>query len=898
MAIHPGRQTNAGSALNLISMKNQQQSPPSPPKWADFILEKCIAPHLLEDIQGDLYEVFYKHVKQNGIARARREYALSAFLYLKPFFLKRRKSVYSTSSLFSHDMIKNYFKIAFRTLAKNKVYSFINIAGLALGMAVAMLISLWIFDEISFNKNHKNYERIAQVMQHQTRNGEVGTQTANPYPLGEELRRNYGSDFRYLTMSTWTNNHILSYGDKKFTKSGNHMEPDAPEMLTLKMIKGTWQGLKDPYSILLSESVAKALFDDADPMDKILKMDNSLSVKVTGVYEDLPYNSSFRQMSFLAPWSLYEISQPSLKTMEDPWRPNNFQIFVQLADHADMDKVSAKIKDVKKGKIRPEQRKFKPEVFLNPMSKWYLYSDFKNGKRVGGRIENVWLFGMIGSFVLLLACINFMNLSTARSEKRSKEVGIRKAVGSVRRQLITQFFSESLLVVAFAFVISVVLVLLLLPYFNEVADKKLEMLWTNPVFWLAGICFSLLTAIIAGSYPALYLSSFQPVKVLKGSYKAGRFAAVPRKVLVVVQFTVSIVLIIGTIVVFRQIQFAKSRPVGYTRDGLITINFTTPDIHNHFEVVRNELKQAGAIAEMAESSSPTTNSWSSTSGFEWKGKDPALSVDFQYNEVSYDYGKTIGWQFVSGRDFSKEFATDSTALVVNETGIKFMGLGNAAVGETITWFKRPYRIVGVVKDMIVDSPYEPTRPLFYSLDREQGSMLNLKINPKISTGQALTAIESVFKKYDPGSPFQFTFVDQEYGFKFYNEERIAKLTTFFSVLAIVISCLGLFGVASFIAEQRTKEIGVRKVLGASVVNVWGMLSKDFVLLVIVSLIIATPISYYFLDKWLQKFVYRTEISWWIFIVTGLGTMFITLATVSFQAIKAAMLNPVKSLRSE
>lgn len=877
-------------------MKDHNENLPDPPKWVDLLLEKCIAPHLLEDIQGDLYEIYYKDLKTVEASKARWKFTLAALMHLTPYFLKRRPSNYSSSPIFGFNMLKNYFKIAFRTLAKNKGYSFINIAGLAMGMAVAMLIGLWIYDEISYDKFHKNYDRIAQIMQHQTRNGEIATQTSAPYPLASELRRNYGSDFKHVILSTWTNEHVLTHGDKKFTKTGNNMEPSAPEMLTLKMLKGTWAGLKDPYSIMLSESVAKSLFGNADAMDQIIKMDNQYNVKVTGIYEDLPYNSTFRQMTILAPWSLYEIAQPGLKTMEDPWRPNNFQIFVQLTDHADIDKVSAKIKDVKKKNIRQEQLKFKPDVFLNPMSKWYLYSTFKNGHRIGGRIENVWLFGMIGAFVLLLACINFMNLSTARSEKRAREVGIRKAVGSLRGQLVTQFFSESLLVAGFAFIVAVFLVVLIMPYFNEVADKKLEMLWQNPVFWILGICFSFLTAIIAGSYPAIYLSSFQPIKVLKGAYKAGRFAAVPRKTLVVVQFTVSIVLIIGTIVVFRQIQFAKNRPVGYNRDGLLTISLSTPDIHNHFDAVRNELLESKAIAEMAESSSPPTNSWSSTSGLEWKGKDPALSVDFQYNEVSQQYGKTIGWQFMNGRDFSKDFTTDSSAIILNETAAKFMGLKDP-VGETITWFTIPYKVIGVVKDMIIDSPYEPNRPLIYNLAKDPG-LVNIKINPGISTGTALAKIETVFKKYDPGSPFQYRFTDEDYARKFYDEVRIAKLTTFFSVLAVLISCLGLFGVASFIAEQRTKEIGVRKVLGATIINVWGMLSGDFVFLVLLAFVIATPVSYYFLNNWLQKYEYKTDISWWIFVVTGLGTLLITLLTVSFQAIKAAMVNPIKSLRSE
>ncbi|TLV02281.1 ABC transporter permease [Dyadobacter luticola] len=875
-------------------MKNHEKQPP---RWIDAILNTVIAPHFIEDVLGDLHEVYAKSVTHENHAKARITYLAMALRYIRPYFIRRKPSPYSSTYLFSSEMIKNYFKIALRTLAKNKAYSFINITGLAMGMAVAMLIGLWIYDEISFNKNFKNYDSIVQVMQHQTRNGEIMTQEAMPYPLGEELRRTYGSDFKQIVMSTWTSPHVLSVGDKKLKKLGNYIDEQAPEMLSLNMIRGTRAGLKDINSIMLSESAAKAVFGDTDPMDKIVKVDNKMDLKVTGVYEDLPYNSSFRQLEVIMPYTLYEANNASLKTMEDPWRPNSHQIFAQLNDHVNIDQVSARIKDVKKKHIRPEQQKFKPDVFVNPMAKWYLYSTFKNGVRVGGRIENVWLFGVIGAFVLLLACINFMNLSTARSEKRAKEVGIRKAVGSVRKQLITQFFSESFLVVAFAFFIAILLVLLMLPFFNEVADKKLTMLWTKPLFWFISIVFSAVTALIAGSYPALYLSSFQPVKVLKGTFKAGRLAALPRKTLVVVQFTVSIILIVGTIVVYRQIQFAKDRPVGYNREGLITVYLSTPDIINHFEAVRDELKSSGAILEMGASSSPATNSWSSTSGLVWKGKDPAQSSDFDYNEISYDYGKTVGWKFVDGRDFDKQLASDSIGLVFNETAIKFMNLKNP-VGQDMKWFDESFKVIGVIKDMVTGSPYEPVRPLVFTIGKEGFGVVSLRINPATSVSSALTKIEAAFKKYDPGVPFEHSFVDEEYAGKFYEEMRIAKLTTFFAILAVLISCLGLFGVASFIAEQRTKEIGVRKVLGATVANVWGMLSKDFVILVSVAFLIAVPVSYYFLSGWLEKYTYRTNISWWIFIITGLCTMLITLLTVSFQAIKAALMNPIKSLRSE
>ena len=795
-------------------------------------------------------------------------------------------------------MIKNYFKIAWRNIVKSKGYSAINIGGLAVGMAVAMLIGLWIYDELSFNKQFKNEKRIAQVIQNVTNNGETDTWHNVPFPLGEELRKSYADDFKNVVMTTGADEHILSFNEKRLTTSGGYFEPGIVEMLSLEMLKGNGNRLKDPSSILLSQSSAKAFFGKEEAIGKVLKIDNKLTVKVAGIYDDLPINSSFGALKFIAPWQLFATSN-NLKNETNPWRCNCYTSYAQIADNAnmDMDKVSAKIKDAKIKKVNEDEVYHKPELFLFPMGNWHLYAEFKNGRNTGGGIQYVWLFGIIGMFVLLLACINFMNLSTARSEKRAKEVGIRKSVGSLRLQLIVQFFCESLLVVGFAFALSMILVRLSLPFFNDVSGKQMSILWSNPLFWLLGLGFSLITGLIAGSYPALYLSSFKPVKVLKGTFKAGRFAAAPRKILVVLQFSVSVILIIGTIVVFNQIQFAQNRPIGYNRDGLIKVPMITGEIHKHFDVVKTELLKAGAIADMTESGSPTTAVWSTNSGFDWKGKDPGLAVDFPNIEISFDYGKTVGWQFKDGRDFSREFLTDSLGFVLNETAAKFMNLKNP-VGETVKWDGTSFKVIGVIKDMIVESPYAPVRPMLFHLSRDPGNVVLIKINPKESPHEAISKIETVFKKYNPEQPFGYQFVDEDYANKFGNEKRIATLASFFATLAIFISCLGLFGMASFVAEQRTKEIGVRKVLGASVFGLWRLLSKDFVVLVIISLVTAIPLAFYFMKAWLANYEYRTTISWWIFAASGCGAILITLLTVSFQAIRSAMLNPVQSLRNE
>jgi len=570
---------------------------------------------------------------------------------------------------------------------------------------------------------------------------------------------------------------------------------------------------------------------------------------------------------------------------------------VQVRDNGDIDKISAKAKNVAMVH-KNAATEGKEEMVLQPMDKWRLYSDFKNGKATGGRIQFVWLFSIIGVFVLLLACINFMNLSTARSEKRAKEVGIRKTVGSVRGQLIGQFLSESVLVAFISFVFSILLVVLLMPLFNKLADKNIQLPWSNPVFWLLTLVFTFFTGIISGSYPAFYLSKFEPIKVLKGTFRAGRFASLPRKVLVVVQFTFSIALIIGTIIVFKQIQYAKNRPVNYNSEGLITINMSTPDLYGHYDALRSDLLASGVVNNMAESSSPTTQIYSNQIGFNWQGKDPNTLPAFGTIWVTTDFGKTIGWKIKEGRDFSKDFATDSLGMILNEAAVKQVGMKQDIVGQNIQFNDKNYKVVGVIKDMIMQSPYQPVVPTVFMYDPNNVGTVTVAIKQGIPVHDALSKIETIFKKYNPSAPFDYTFNDEDYAKKFADEQRVGNLATFFTILAIFISCLGLFGLASFVAEQRKKEIGVRKVLGASVFSLWQMLSKEFALLVIISCFIAIPLAWYYLNNWLQQYNYRTTISFWIFIVSGVAAFAITLITVSFQAIKAAIANPVKSLRTE
>lgn len=796
-------------------------------------------------------------------------------------------------------MIKNYLKIALRSITRSKGYSIINIAGLAVGMSVTMLIGMWVYDEVSYNKYHDHYDRIGEIYQHENGNeGVTNTIEGGSGPLAPELKANYKDDFRHVVRMWFESVHTLSIGDHKVSQNGTYMDGEVLDMLSLKMIHGDHSALsKVPASIVLSESAAAALFGEEDPMDKMIRIDNSTDVKVTGVYEDIPANSQFTSLHFISGWEHFVAENSWMKEEENNWQ-NLLVTFVELQPNTTFEGASEKIKDVKYNKLAKDLAlKQNPQLFVQPMSRRHLYSQWENGKEAGGRIQFVWLFAIIGAFVLLLACINFMNLSTAQSERRAREVGIRKSIGSARTQLIWQFLTESFMVVLFSWFVALAIVGFLLPWFNDLAGKRMSVPWENVAFWVVSLVFILVTSLLSGSYPALFLSSFQPVKVLKGTFKAGRFASLPRRILVVLQFTVSIALIIGTTIVWQQIQYAKNRPIGYSREGLIAVRKTSPQHWRNAESLRNEIMASGGAAAVAESAGPATAVWFESTGFMWSGKDPNIHDDFANIPVAHDYGKTMGWEFVQGRDFSREYATDSAALVLNEAAVEFMGLENP-VDEEITWQGKKYHVIGVIKDMVMMSPYEPVKQTVFRLIPYQGLWINIRLNPELNTSEALNKITGVFQKLMPEVPFEYKFIDEEYARKFAGEERIGRLATFFASLAIFISCLGLFGMASFVAEQRKKEIGIRKILGASVANLWRMLSMEFIILVSISCLIGIPIAWTYLSQWLQNFQYRTEISVWVFVAASGGALLITLLTVSFQTIKASIVNPINSLRSE
>jgi putative ABC transport system permease protein len=826
-------------------------------------------------------------------------------LLFRPGIIRR----YKPTTITSYAMFQNYFKIGWRNLLHNKGYSIINIGGLAIGMMVAILIGLWVHDELSYNRYHKNYDRIVQFMKSGLHDGTPysGGFTVQ-YPLIDELRTKHGANFKYIVEASFLQDCILSSGERKVSRKGRFMGSRVAEMLSLEMIAGNYDCLEDPRSILLSVSSAKAMFGDKEAMGQHVMINNQMEARVTGVYADLPRNSEFSDVSFFAPWELNLIHRPKLK--EQSWDNHFLQLYAELSEKTTVEQANENIKNVERNAIAgieslKEQFDQKPMWSANPMKDWHLYStyDWNDGGKLSDKPLNfVLVVATIGAFVLMLACINFMNLSTARSEKRAREVGVRKSMGSARSQLISQFFSESYLVVLLAFVLAIAFASVALPYFNDLAGKQMRMPWGGQWFWIGALIFILITGLLAGSYPALYWSSFSPVRGLKGNVHTGRHSSVPRKILVVMQFTVSVTLIISTIIVYNQVTFAKDRPVGYTREGLIMVRKKSKDFNGKAAVLREELKKTGVVQELAESGGEVTNLWSGNKGFSWKQKSEGFDPQFGTLGISPEYGRTVGWQFITGRDFSEELPSDSAAIVMNESAAKVIGFDHV-VGEIIHWknknweMDRDFTVVGVIKDMVMESPYEPTEPTIFLLNGRTG-YFNIRITPGSSTSDALLKIEDVFRKIIPSAPFEYTFVDDEYNRKFEAEERIGKLASVFSVLAILISCLGLFGLASFVAEQRTKELGIRKVLGASVLQLWKLLSVDFLILVVIACGVAIPLSLYFMTDWLNQFEYRSMISWATLGLVALVALSITLLTVSYQALRAAFSNPVDSLRTE
>ncbi|MDB5157881.1 MAG: hypothetical protein JWR50_2588, partial [Mucilaginibacter sp.] len=737
--------------------------------------------------------------------------------------------------------------------------------------------------------------RIYQVWSRATYNGETGTSNHVSAPLARAVEKEV-PEIERAVRAKRTGDVLFSVGEKKLTISGGLVDSGFLQMFTFPMLKGDPKtALNDMHSIVITQKMARSLFGDEDPMGKTVRVENKDNLMVTGVLKDMPYNTRF-YYDYLIPWSYVKIE----KAQDLGWNDNSEPTFVMLKKNAGFASASAKLRPLREH-YSNDAKPMHWEYFLYPMERWRLYSSFTNGVEDGnGRSKTVNLFGVIAAFILLIACINFMNLSTARSEKRAKEVGIRKVVGARKGSLIGQFIGESVFMALLAGIIAVVIVLISLPAYNRFTENELFINFGSLYTWLSFFGFILFTGVLAGSYPAFFLSSFSPVAVLKGTFKKINALVTPRKAMVMVQFTFAIVLIICTIVIKQQIDYARSRETGYNRDHVV-YHFMTGDIPKNYPLIKNELLSQGIATSVTKTNSPITERWSDGGGQMWEGKDPNDRTSFDRYLADEGLGKTAGLQFIKGRDFDlKQFPTDSSGLIVNESALKIMKFKDP-IGKKVSDLGVDWHIVGVVKDFILTSPYEPIQPLLICGAKSSFLTFNtvqMKFNSKNSTADNLKKAEVIFKKYNPQYPFDFKFVDEEYAKKFEDEQRLGTMAALFAGLAIFISCLGLFGLSAYMAENRVKEIGVRKVLGASVARITTLLSKELIALVVISFIIATPVAYWGMSKWLMDYSYRISISWWIFALAGALSVIIALLTVSYQAIKAALANPVKNLRAE
>ncbi|HVS93380.1 MAG TPA: ABC transporter permease [Mucilaginibacter sp.] len=785
-------------------------------------------------------------------------------------------------------MFRNYLKIAWRNLVNNKIYSGLNILGLAAGMAVALLIGLWVVNEYSYDRFLPDYETLYQVKRNFTNNGEIGTVTSSSLALADRLRTDV-PEIANVAETDYFNAHGLMVGDKKLYMNGGQVGSDFLKMFRFSLLQGVAEhALKDPFSIVLTEATAQALFGTENAIGKTVRIDNLNDLKVTGILKDIPSNSSF-QFAYLVPFSYYEIADPTVKANRSlGFNQNSFQVFVKLRPGITYAQVEPKIRGLEK-KYLPGAN---TDIAMQPLKDWHLYTEYQNGQAVGGFIEYVRIFSIVGALVLVIACINFVNLTTARSEKRAREVGVRKTMGSSRKDLIFQFLVESVFTTVISFAFCLLFARLALPFFNSLTNEHISIPFSIPGFWLLMTAAVFATGLLAGSRPAFYLSSFNPVKVLKG-IKTGKAAAFSRQALVVLQFSCSIALIIGTIIIYRQVQYAQNRPIGYNLSLLLQTNLDQ-DLDNHYNALRNDLLNSGIVQSAASASSPATGIFWHT-GITWPGQLPGETINIGTIKVTPGYFKTMGMELAGGHDFSGNHAADSLSVVLNEAAVKRLRFKDP-LSETITWNNNKLRIIGVVKNALLESPYANAEPTMFMSGG--GSFFLYRLSPNVSLTQAVSRLTTIFNSYNPAFPYSYQFADQEYAAKFGLELLIGKLAGVFAGLAIFISCLGLFGLAAYVAEQRLKEISIRKVLGASIFQMWAMLSKDFIVLVVISCLVASPLAFFFLRDWLQKYSYRVSIGPGVFLIAGILAIIVTLVTVSFQAIKAALANPVKSLRSE
>lgn len=788
-------------------------------------------------------------------------------------------------------MLRNFILIALRNFRKDGIYSAINITGLSIGITCSILILLWVSDELSFDKFIPKSDRLYQVWISSDFDGRVNNWTSVPLPTYEAMKT-ADSNIKNSVVVGWGGDRLLTVGENRIIKHGYYVSEEFLDMFEFSMITGDREVvLDDPLSVVLSESLAKTLFGDEDPIGKTVTIEDEGIVQVTGIAKEVPENSTF-QFDYLLPWKYREKYNQWIVDNKTNWGNYSFQVFVELNDPSKETDVESSIENMlaEHGETDIPNR-----FFLHPMHDWRLHSTFDDdGNQTGGQSDYVQLFSIIAAVILIIACINFMNLATARSEKRAREVGIRKSMGSNRSELILQFLGESIFITAVAYLVAILMTEISLPFYNDLVDKKLFIDYASPTFWVLSIAGILFIGVVSGSYPAFYLSSFEPSKILKGTAKTGSGAITPRKVLVVLQFGFAILLLVSTAVIFKQIELVKSRDLGYSKENLISVEVTS-DLREHYDVLKQDLLQSGMVESVTRSNSQITGI-NSNNFLGWPGKPEEERVLFANIAVEYDYAKTMGIEVLMGRDFSKDFASDSTAIVINQAGLDLMGLENPIGTELELWGDKR-TLVGVVDNVLMGSPYEPIRPMFLILD-DWGGYISVRLKKTNSLVSSLESVEDIFNKHNPAYPFEYDFADVDFATKFTTINLTRKLATIFSILALIITGLGLFGLASYTAEQRIKEIGIRKVLGASIPNLMLLISKDFTRLVIIAFGFACPLAWYSLNEYLDRYTIRVDVAWWIFPIVGIVVLLFALVIVAEKARRAAVTNPAHSLRNE
>jgi len=788
-------------------------------------------------------------------------------------------------------MFKLNLKIALRNLWKNKGYTLINVGGLAIGLASCMILLIYVAYEWGYDRQFSNYENTYVVLNNQAANGKIFSFDANPGKLANEVKTKIPG-VKQVARMFYTQQRLISLDQNSLKRECTFADPAFFEIFDYKVLKGNHKTfLKSPQSVILTETLAKALFGKEDPMGKSLKLENTEELKVEGIIEDVPINSS-NQFEFLMSWSLFEKLNPW--TVKSSWGNNFCHTYIQLENNSFFEKANTQLH----GMIKANQPDANGEPFMHPLSKYHLYDAFDGGKSIGGKIDQLRIFVVLAFCILLIACVNFMNLSTARSEKRAKEVGVRKAIGSSRGHLVNQFMMESVLLALISMLVAFMLIEVALPYFNGLLGIELQIDYTQWKFWATLLGLTLLTGLIAGSYPAFYLSSFDPIKVLKGFMtNSGSSSLSVRKFLVVFQFMFATCLIICTTVIYQQLNYIKNKPIGYNRNNLIELSgHGNLQLPGKYELLKEQLLKSGVVSSVANLSMSLTGGGNNGYGVSWPGKDEKASVLVNFRYTGTDFVKTTGMELVAGRDFRPGKA-DSTNVLINEALARTMGMKDP-VGKKITWEDSPVTIIGVLKDYVIESPYEPSSPVIFGNTTDPNVTILLRLAPDHNLTEALQVIDETTKAINPAYPVDRHFVDDRFEQKFNNEKLLGTLANWFGGFAIFISCLGLLGLALYMAEQRKKEISIRKVLGANSTNILVLLNKDFIKLVLIANVIAFPLGYVIINKWLSNYDFRVSISFMPFVLALLLSLVIAILTVSLQSFKVAKANPIDALKYE